>query len=67
MANRSLADEPMIGVQRIAERHKCRLGRVSAMVNELERRGEIQPQRTGTRRCFLSFRDAERVDAHLSQ
>jgi hypothetical protein len=60
-----LADEPMISLQRLAERHRCRVPRVAGVVSNLESRREIRPQRTSTGRTFLSFRDAERVDAHL--
>jgi hypothetical protein len=36
------------------------------VLDELERRGEIEPKRTSTGRSFLSFEDTERLAQSLS-
>ena len=65
MLNRLIAEEPMISPHRIAERRRVSIEKVHEIICELELRGEVKPERTPTRRIFLSFNDAVCVDSAL--
>ena len=62
-----LTDEPLVSPNRLAERHKVGVHIVNRLMRSLEVRGEIRPHWTPTNRCYLSFADAERVDAELAR
>lgn len=60
-----LTQEPLVSLNRLAERHKVGVHIVTRVMRSLELQGDIRPHRTPTKRCLLSFADAQRLDAEL--